>query len=73
MHESFQGKQSGVNATLKRVSSLFYWPHLRTEVVDYIRQCTICQQCKADLGASPGLLQPPPIPEAIWENIHGFH
>ncbi|GJT85483.1 retrotransposable element Tf2 [Tanacetum coccineum] len=38
-------------------------------VEDYIRQCTICQKCKVDLSASLGLLQPLPIPEAIWEDI----
>lgn len=31
--------------------------------------CDICQRCKPDLAASPGLLQPLPIPSRIWDDI----
>ncbi|GKC16027.1 retrotransposable element Tf2, partial [Tanacetum coccineum] len=69
MHNSPQGGHSGISATLKRIQSLFYWPKLRTDVQTYIKECEVCQKCKADLAASPGLLQPLPIPKAIWEDI----
>ena len=38
-------------------------------VQNYIRRCTICQACKYDNSAYPGLLQPLPIPEEVWLDI----
>ncbi|GJV00143.1 retrotransposon-related protein [Tanacetum coccineum] len=69
MHNSPQGGHSGISTTLKRIQSLFYRPKLRTDVHTYIKECEVCQKCKADLAASPGLLQPLPIPKGIWEDI----
>nr|GEW94209.1 putative mitochondrial protein [Tanacetum cinerariifolium] len=69
MHDSPHGGHSGVQATCKRIGALFYWPKLKQAVRDYVRECDTCQRCKADLAASPGLLQPLPIPAAIWEDI----
>ncbi|GJS00216.1 retrotransposon-related protein [Tanacetum coccineum] len=69
MHNSPQGGHSGIPATLKRIQSLFYRPKLRTDVHTYIKECEVCQKCKANLAASPGLLQPLPIPKGIWEDI----
>ncbi|GJR81105.1 transposon ty3-G gag-pol polyprotein [Tanacetum coccineum] len=69
MHNSPQGGHSGVQATCKRLNALFYWPKLKEAVRNYIRECDTCQRCKSDLAASPGFLQPLPIPAAIWEDI----
>uniref|UniRef100_A0A0V0GPX7 Putative ovule protein n=1 Tax=Solanum chacoense TaxID=4108 RepID=A0A0V0GPX7_SOLCH len=34
------------------------------------KKCDVCQRSKADLAASPGLLQPLPIPEVVWSQIN---
>lgn len=39
------------------------------DIQHYIRSCITCQQCKNETVASPGLLQPLPIPNAIWTDI----
>lgn len=39
------------------------------DIQTYVRECTICQRNKAEQVASPGLLQPLPIPRRIWESI----
>ena len=38
-------------------------------VRQFIRECVVCQTCKYDNSAFPGLLQPLPIPDKIWTNI----
>lgn len=55
--------------TLQRVKGLFYWKGMTKDIQAYLRSCTICQQCKYDNAASPGLLQPLPIPEGVWMDI----
>lgn len=69
MHSSNQGGHSGVHATMQRTKTLFYWSKMKQSIVDFIKLCTICQKCKYDSSASPGLLQPLPIPTAVWEEV----
>lgn len=68
-HSSPNGGHSVINATLHRLSTLFYWPKMKSAVTSFIKECVVCQRCKADLAASPGLLQPLPIPHHVWEDI----
>lgn len=69
LHCSGVGGHSGRDATHQRVKSLFYWKGMSKDIQAYIRSCSVCQQCKYDTTASPGLLQPLPIPNAIWSDI----
>lgn len=39
------------------------------EIQAFIRSCRVCQTCKYNNAASLGLLQPLPIPEAIWSDL----
>ena len=68
-HNSAVGGHSGVQATTKRLTTYFYWKGLRKMVKEWVRNCDVCQRNKADLSAYPGLLQPLPIPEKIWQDI----
>lgn len=69
LHGSGQGGHSGRDVTIQRVKSLFYWKGLAKDIQSYLRGCNVCQSCKYDTAASPGLLQPLPIPEAVWIDI----
>lgn len=69
MHGSHQRGHSGVEATTKRIKSLFNWSKLKPTVAEFVKQCVVCQKCKADLSAYPGLLQPLQIPNDIWEEV----
>ncbi|GJX83520.1 retrotransposable element Tf2 [Tanacetum coccineum] len=55
----------GSSTSLKK--KILNWMHGSFQVAH--SGCTVCQQCKAVLAASLGLLQPLPIPKAIWEDI----
>ena len=68
-HASSLGGHFGVAVTTKRIEGLFWWKGLRKEVRNYVRECQVCQKYKVDLSAPQGLLQPLPIPGAIWVDI----
>ena len=68
-HESAFGGHSGVVVTAKRIGELFWWKGMGKDIRNYIRSCTVCQWYKADLTAFGGLLQPLPIPGAIWLDV----
>ena len=42
---------------------------MRQSVINYIAQCTICQQIISATTVPTGLLHPLPIPEAVWDDI----
>ena len=39
------------------------------EIAEYVSRCAICQQVKAEIKKSFGLMQPLPVPQWKWENI----
>ena len=63
------GGHSGVAVTIKRIASLFWWKGPNKEVINFVRECQVCQRYKADLSAPGGLLQQLPIPGAVWVDI----
>ncbi|KAM0042505.1 putative nucleotidyltransferase, Ribonuclease H [Helianthus debilis subsp. tardiflorus] len=42
---------------------------MTSTVKNFVRECDICQRCKANTTVPGGLLQPLSIPNAIWEDI----
>lgn len=42
---------------------------MKQDVHAYVRCCDVCQRCKSENVAYPGLLQPLPIPNKVWQNI----
>ena len=69
LHASAIGGHSGYEVTYKRVKHLFAWFKLKQSVQDFVAQCTICQQAKAERVAYPGLLAPLPIPDHAWHTV----
>ena len=68
-HDSSIGGHSGIQVTKKRIGSVLYWKGMTKDVRNHVRTCAVCQRNKPDLSLPAGLLQPLPIPNAIWEDI----
>lgn len=68
-HDSAIEGHSGTLATYHRIKKFFYWKGLKQDVVDYIQQCTTCQQAKTEKSHPTGLLQPLPTPTTVWHDI----
>lgn len=51
------------------MKSLFFWPNLKGDVQDWVRECETCQRAKHEHNPYLGLLQPLPIPEQAWSCI----
>lgn len=58
-----------MDATIKKLQSLFYWKSLSKDTREFISKCDICQRHKYDVAAYPDLLQPLPIPDGVWTDI----
>ncbi|MCO5548013.1 hypothetical protein L7F22_001469 [Adiantum nelumboides] len=59
----------GIQTTMKAIETYFYWPTMKGDIQDYVSKCVVCQKTKYDRGKQPGLLQPLPIPDSLWESI----
>ncbi|KAL4558063.1 hypothetical protein LXL04_036259 [Taraxacum kok-saghyz] len=68
-HCTPSGGHSGFLRTYKKLSANIYWFGMTKTVKSFVQQCDICQRYKASTLAPVGLLQPLPIPSAIWEDI----
>ncbi|XP_066384516.1 uncharacterized protein [Miscanthus floridulus] len=59
----------GIHRTLHRLWQDFHFPNMRHLVQDFVKACVTCQQYKSDHLRSAGLLQPLPVPSAVWVDI----
>ena len=68
-HDSPMGGHSRFPSTFWRIRRLIAWPKMKIHVLQYVHRYPTCQQAKPDRSASPGLLEPLPIPQQPWEMI----
>ncbi len=66
MHNSALGGHSGIHNTYRRIKQHFYWPGMRKDVENWVKNCAVCAQNKVDGSPYSGLLQPLPILGQIW-------
>jgi hypothetical protein len=62
-------RHEGIQRTLHRLHRDFHVPAARKLVQEFVRTCLVCQKNKTELLQPGGLLQPLPIPSAIWQDI----
>lgn len=55
-HDTPQSGQLGTEKTFKRIALNYYWPVCFVDVQNYVRKCEVCQMCKVEQKAPPGLM-----------------
>jgi hypothetical protein len=68
-HNTPVGGHAGQFRTYKRLTNMFFWQGVRKDVQRYVAACDVCARAKSDSLRPAGLLQPLPIPSAIWTDI----
>jgi hypothetical protein len=69
LHASPSAGHSGFLRTYKCISRIFYWKGMKQDIKQFVAECEVCQRQKGETIASPGPLQPLPIPVETWTNI----
>jgi hypothetical protein len=69
IQEFHSGSHEGFNKMWHRLKAVFYWQGASSQIKTYLRECDICQRNKSELMKHADLLQPLPIPTAIWADI----
>ena len=64
----FSGHQ-GQDRTYEYLRRLYWWPSLRSDVVQYVQNCHKCQINKTSSKKPAGLMQPLPIPGRLWASV----
>ncbi|GAU38891.1 hypothetical protein TSUD_67540 [Trifolium subterraneum] len=63
------GGHMGITKTLARLKANFFWEGMRESVTKFVSTCSTCQLIKTETKKPAGLLQPLPLPSAIWEDL----
>ncbi|MEL6803794.1 MAG: DDE-type integrase/transposase/recombinase, partial [Bacteroidota bacterium] len=63
-HEKAAG-HLGQRKTILAVESYFYWPSLRSEVKDFVKNCVTCQQVKTDGALKSEFRELPPVTQPL--------
>jgi hypothetical protein len=69
LNHAHDTSHEGIQNTLERLCSYFYYPQAAKLVRDYIRGCLVCQRNKTEHLHPAGLLQPLEVPSSVWSDI----
>ncbi|CAJ2661882.1 unnamed protein product [Trifolium pratense] len=68
-HSTPMGGHSSFLRTYRRIADNIYWIGMQKTVRNFVQSCDVCQRQKHSATSPGGLLQPLPIPNAIWEDL----
>ena len=59
----------GIEQTLNMIRRFYYWPAMRKDREQYLRNCHVCKRAKSAQDTYNGLFQPLPVPEKPWVDL----
>ena len=68
-HDSVSGGHAGFFRTHKCIFALLFWEGMKRDIHQYVIQCEVHQRNKYQTLSLARLLQPLPLPTAIWTNL----
>ena len=69
VHDQPAVGHAGVRRTMLLIQQHFFWPRMKRDVDQYIRNCHVCRRAKAPRDRYNGTLKPLPVPERPWTDI----
>ena len=69
LHNAPYSGHLGVNRTTKLLEKDYWWPTLRSDVLQYVKTCGDCQRNKGSTQRAFGTPIPLTVPSAQWEQI----
>uniref|UniRef100_A0A3B3D6E4 Gypsy retrotransposon integrase-like protein 1 n=1 Tax=Oryzias melastigma TaxID=30732 RepID=A0A3B3D6E4_ORYME len=69
VHDTPAAGHPGIDNTQTLTTNVFWWPTVRSDVAQFVKQCSTCQMTKAPRQRPAGLLQPLPIPLRPWSHV----
>ncbi|KAL0192023.1 hypothetical protein M9458_010319, partial [Cirrhinus mrigala] len=69
VHNSPSAGHPGITATIQLITNRFWWSSLQRDVINFVRNCSICHISKSSHQRPAGLLQPLPIPQRPWSHV----
>ena len=68
-HDNIEEGHGGSAKTLNLISRTYYWPEMRQQVKQYVKNCDNCQRIKSNNHAPYGLLKPLEATSRPWKSI----
>lgn len=68
-HDTLISGHGGVNKTIQRIKTRFFWPGMNKTIKDYVRRCEVCQTCKHSTQTLRHEIGEPKQPQLPWEML----
>ncbi|KAI2650806.1 Transposon Tf2-6 polyprotein [Labeo rohita] len=69
VHTTPSSGHPGIEATLDLLRNRFWWPTMRHDTTNFVKNCVTCCTTKTPRQLPAGLLQPLPVPNCPWSHI----
>ena len=68
-HEAPLATHPGYHKMFSSLKEQFFWPRMKKDILEFCKQCLVCQKVKAERVKICGKLQPLDILQMKWECI----